>query len=89
MTAPYVTVGVGSCAAKPTAGPPMFSMPMCCAMVRHASTGTTYDVSSRNRRAAIRISARLRSRGTLGFASTSEMTSCIECRLSKMIAASG
>jgi hypothetical protein len=67
----------------------MFSTPISRDIVRHASTGITYDESSRNSRPARRISARFAERGTASLARTSLTTSCIECRLSKMIAYSG
>ena len=89
ITAPEVTVGVGSVGRNPADGPPMFSMPMCPDIASHAATGITYDVSSRYRRAARMISARLRSRGTASLLKMSDTTSCMEWRLSKMIAASG
>ncbi len=89
MLIPRGTVGVGSPATNPTAGPPWLWSPIELDMERHASTVVTYEVSSRKRAAARRISARLRSRGTSGEARTSETTSCIMCRLSKMIAISG
>ena len=89
MTAPLVTVGVGSSMEKFTAGPPMFSTPISRDITSQPATGITYDVSSRNSWPARTISARLRSRGTDGLARMSLTTSCMECRLSKMIAASG
>ena len=67
-----------------TAGPTTYDL-----AVHAESLAMTSVVSSRKRAAAARISARFRPRGTAGLARTSLITSCIECRLSKTIAASG
>ena len=82
-------MGNGSDGRNPTAGPPMFSIPMCPDMASHAATGITYELSSRYSRAARRISVRFRSRGTASLVRMSDTTSCMECKLSKMMAASG
>ncbi len=56
---------------------------------RQAASVITSVVSSRYARAAARIAERFSPRGTDGLARMSDTTSCMPCRLSKMIAASG
>ncbi|MBK6305848.1 MAG: hypothetical protein IPF47_09130 [Gemmatimonadetes bacterium] len=89
MTKPRGTVGVGNAPSNPVAGPPMLCSPIISAIRRHPATDMTSVVSSRNRAAASRISARFRWRGTFSDTRMSEMTSCIECKLSKIVANSG
>ena len=77
-----VATGVG-------AGPPMLSTPISSAIERHSSREMICVVESWNVRTARRIAGRFSPAAIRGDARISETTSCNECRLSKMIAASG
>ena len=89
MDAPRATVGCGSAAANPTAGPPMLFTPMISPICNHVSNGIANAVSLRNIAAASRISFRFALRGISGETRMSATTSCIMWRLSKTAPTSG